>query len=94
MATAKYASGRREQLSSEQLFAAAQCELVPAFLPAELAGELLARLMADEAQWDRMQWHIGGRLGQSNKTSCKYELPDARNQSAPGQVGGYRLGWL
>ena len=87
-AATAYRSGSKQGrgLGRDELFAAAYCELRPAFLPAELAQQLLQELMQDQPGWQRQQWWMprggsGHGYGQevpqeSSKTSCQYMLTE------------------
>ena len=84
-------SGKGEEgLTAGALFAASCCELVPAFLPAELAEQLLEQLQRDAPEWEHMAWWIGergGKPGLSSKTSCHYLLGGAGQASCGGSFG-------
>ena len=65
-----------EGLTAGALFATSGCELLPGFLPDELAEPLLAQLQKDAPGWEQTWW-IGERTDQpglSSKTSCHYLL--------------------
>ena len=66
--------GRKEPLSDEDLRQATPCELVRNVLPADLAEELLALLLAESPSWHRGQWVLFGKTHAAPRTSCYYSL--------------------
>ena len=71
---------RPRPLSDEQLREAAPCDVVRRALPQELAGELLAALLADAPGWARGQWIMFGKTHDAPRTSCFYSLDDSAPQ--------------
>ena len=93
--------GQRLALRADALLATAYSELVPNFLPAELAEAVLREMQADSPGWGHMQWWGLGRGGKtaqqpgaSSKTSSHYSFTDEapaggpREQHEQQQVGG------